>query len=102
VYSNVVTLTATPYVDIRDYPSIYVPGGYQGWSPDKAAKLSSVSNNKVYEGYINFPDANSEFKFTLGPNWDDNLGVAATAKSLTADGGNLKVTDPVTTWSKRT
>lgn len=94
VYSNVVTVTATPYVDIRDYPSIYVPGGYQGWSPDKAAKLASVSNNKVYEGYINFPEANSEFKFTLGPNWDNNLGVAATAKSLTADGGNLKVAEP--------
>ncbi len=94
VYSNVVTITATPYVDIRDYPSIYVPGGYQGLSPDKAAKLASVSNNKVYEGYINFPDANSEFKFTLGPNWDNNLGTGSAAKALTANGGNLKVTEP--------
>jgi hypothetical protein len=96
VYSNVVTITATPYADLVDYPSIYVPGAYQGWAPDKAPKLSSVSNNKVYEGYINFPDATTEFKFTTGPNWDENFGDAASgaSKTLKANGANLKVTAP--------
>lgn len=94
VYSNVVTLSATPYADLVDYPSIYVPGGYQGWAPDKAPKISSVNNNKVYEGYINFPDASTEFKFTAGPNWDTNYGTGSAAKTLVLNGGNLKVTEP--------
>lgn len=96
VYSNVVTINATPYADLVDYPSIYVPGGYQAWSPDKAPKLSSVSNDKQYEGYINFPDATTEFKFTTAPNWNENFGDAGTgtSKALKADGANIKVTAP--------
>jgi hypothetical protein len=96
VYSNVVTINATPYADLIDYPSIYVPGGYQGWAPDKAPKISSVSDNKMYEGYINFPDATTEFKFTTAPNWNENFGDAGTgtSKALKADGANIKVTAP--------
>jgi hypothetical protein len=94
VYSNVLTLTATPYADIIEYASIYVPGGYQGWSPDKADKLSSVANDKKYEGYIYFPDAVNEFKITPAPNWDNDFGDTGdgTTGLLKEKGNNLKIT----------
>ena len=93
--STSTSLAATPYLVIIQYPSLYVPGGYQGWAPDKAAKLASVKDNKIYEGYVNFGDA-SEFKFTDAPNWnngvfgDDGDG---TSKKLSSPGkNNFKVT----------
>ena len=100
VSANVTTLvsantsiTATPYLVIIEYPSLYVPGGYQGWAPDKAAKLASVKDNKVYEGYVNFGDA-SEFKFTDAPNWNNGIfgdsGDGAT-KKIATPGNNFKV-----------
>jgi starch-binding outer membrane protein SusE/F len=94
VYSNVLTISATPYLDIIEYPSVYVPGGYQGWAPDKAAKLSSVKDDKTYEGYINFTDATTEFKITPAPNWDTDYGDEGdgTTGKLKVKGNNLKVT----------
>lgn len=94
VYSNVIPLTVTPYQIIIDYPSLYVPGGYQGWAPATAAKISSVPDNGEYEGYIYFKDANTEFKFTSAPNWDNiNYGTSAAGKIVAGSGDNLKVTE---------
>ena len=58
------------------YPVIYVPGAYQGWDPASptAMQLASVNSDGKYEGYVYFPDAGSQFKFTTGPNWDINFG----------------------------
>jgi hypothetical protein len=92
-YSNTLTYTITPYQIIIDYPSLYVPGQYQGWAPATAAKISSVTDNKAYEGYIYFPDAVNEFKITSAPNWDNiNYGTAAAGKIVAGAGDNLKVT----------
>ena len=92
-YSSVVTLTVTPYKDVVEYPSLYVPGGYQGWAPAAAPKVSMVMDDKKYEGYVYFQQA-SEFKFNSGPNWDGtNYGEAGEGK-LSSDGGNLKVDAP--------
>ncbi|MFN0015205.1 MAG: SusF/SusE family outer membrane protein, partial [Saprospiraceae bacterium] len=76
------------------YPVIYVPGGYQGWNPAAANQLSSKNNDNTYEGYVYLPDANSEFKFTLGPNWDNNFGDTGANGTLEPGGDNLKVADP--------
>ncbi|QJD77509.1 SusE domain-containing protein [Spirosoma rhododendri] len=94
-YSASTTLTGTPYLVVIYYPSIYVPGAYQGWAPDQAPKLSSVTNNKIYEGYINFPGA-SEFKLTSVPAWSGTNYGAGAAGKLSAEGsaGNLSVTTP--------
>jgi hypothetical protein len=93
-YSNVVTLTVTPYFDIPVYPSLYVPGAYQGWSPATAMRISSPSDNKLYEGYVYYSDASSlEFKYTSDPDWNHtNYGDGGGGK-LSTDGGagNLKV-----------
>ncbi len=94
-YSAPATLTGTPYLVLIQYPSIYVPGAYQGWAPQSAPQLASVTNNKVYEGYINFTSA-SGFKFTSAPNWDGTNYGAGTAGALSTAGGagDLTITTP--------
>ena len=104
VYSPVTTVMVTPFVDIVDYPAMYLPGGYQGWAPVTAAKIVTVSNDNTYEGYVNLPDANTEFKITPAPNWDNDYGVDAETTDpekpneitgiLKEKGGNIKVTSP--------
>jgi len=81
VYSDPVTLQVTPYQVIINYPSLWVPGDYQGWSPASAPKVASVKANGVYEGYVYFPAGGTfQFKFTSAPDWNHiNYG----------DGGNM-------------
>lgn len=89
--SNILKVMATPFVSVIDYPSVYVPGSYQGWTPATADKIASVKDDKTYEGYFNFPDAVNEFKITSDPDWDHtNYGDAGNGK-LSTDGGNFKV-----------
>ncbi|QNE41722.1 SusF/SusE family outer membrane protein [Hymenobacter sp. NBH84] len=76
--SGVTSVTAMPYLSIIAYPSLYVPGKYQDWAPEKAPKIASPANNGTYEGYVNFTDPNG-FKFTSAPNWDNtNYGISGT------------------------
>ncbi len=89
--SPALALTATPYFAIRVFPSLYVPGGHQGWSPETAPVITSVNNDDRYEGYVNFTEAGQEFKLTSQPDWDGtNYGDGGPGK-LSTDGGNLKV-----------
>ncbi|MBW8682803.1 SusE domain-containing protein [Chitinophaga rhizophila] len=94
VYSDSVLLTVTPYYVPKVYPSIYVPGGYQGWSFDdpRLGTLASVNNDKKYEGFLNFPDANTEFKITPMKGWDTNYGDGG-GGTLVSNGGNLKAAE---------
>ncbi len=95
VYSDVLSLTATTYLDIPVYPSLWVPGQYQGWSPDVAPRVSSPKDDGKYEGYV-FMNVADGFKFTSNPDWDHtNYGDGGTGK-LSSDGGagNLTVTEP--------
>jgi len=73
------------------YPVIYVPGGYQGWSPATANQLASKNNDNTYEGYVYFPADQKEFKITLGPDWNNNLGDDGANGSLEPNGANLSV-----------
>jgi len=89
-YSNVITLTVTPY---SKTVFLYVPGAYQGWDPtaEKVGTLASPTNNKIYDGTIEFPAGKLEFKVTPKKNWDAAYGSAGGGKlSLTA-GDNLTV-----------
>lgn len=90
LYSAATALTGTPFLVIIDYPSLWVPGEYQGWAPDKAPKIASAKSNGVYEGYVNFPAA-SPFKLTSAPNWDKtNYGTGGAGK-LSTTGDNLSI-----------
>jgi len=92
-YSNVLSYTVNPYQIVIFYPSLYVPGGYQGWTPATAARVSSVTDNKEYEGYVNFPDAVTEFKFTSEPDFNHvNYGTSSTGTLNVGGGDNLKIT----------
>ena len=70
LYSNVIGITATTYLDIPFYPSLWIPGQYQGWSHDVAPRLSSPTDDGKYEGYVYMQIADG-FKFTSAPNWDN-------------------------------
>jgi len=84
-YSNVVTLTATPYLASA---WIYVPGAYQGWTPATADSLVSVSSNGIYTGMIAFTTGNLEFKITPTKSWDLSYGDGGSG-ALSTTGGNL-------------
>lgn len=89
--SAVTAIKVTPYFVVIVYPAIYVPGSHQGWAPDKAPKLVSVKDDKMYEGYVYFPDASNEFKLTNAPNWNEgDYGSGGPGKL--GKGDNLKVT----------
>ena len=95
ILSGTATVTGTPYLVVISYPALYVPGAYQGWAPAKAPAIVSVKDNKVYEGYVNFPDAVTEFKLTDTPTWDkgvygDEKGGAT--GNIASPGDNFKVT----------
>jgi hypothetical protein len=83
-FSNVITLTVTPYSKTT---YLYVPGAYQGWDPtsDKVGTLVSPTGNNIYDGTIMFPDGKLEFKITPKKSWDAAYGNAGGGKiSLTA------------------
>ena len=93
VYSNVVTVTGTPYS--LEPPSLYVPGAYQGWDPASATRIwaYSATASKSFDGYVYFNDASKlDFKLTTKANWDVNYGQdpAAAAGVLKLGGDNLK------------
>jgi hypothetical protein len=74
VYSNVVTISATPYLDI-------------------VARLASVNNDQVYEGYIYFENPVTNFTATLAPNFNQTFGDAGngTTQVLKQDGADMIV-----------
>jgi starch-binding outer membrane protein SusE/F len=99
LFSNVITFDVTPYQVIINYPSLWVPGSYQGWNPATAPKISSILSNGIYEGYVNFLGADLQFKLTSQPDWNNGAfgwassvvtGNNVTGKMNTT-GGNLFV-----------
>lgn len=93
--SETFILAFTPYEVIIEFPEIYVPGGYQGssgytndWSPADAPALTSPNENDQYEGYVNFANDGSEYKFTAERNWDDG-DWGGSAGTLEPGGSNL-------------
>jgi hypothetical protein len=105
--SAVSTFTGTPYKVFIEYSSLFIAGSYQKsdpgsgpkeWEPSTARRVASVSNNKVYEGYVNFP-ADTEFKITNTRDWKDGdygqvTGGPAGNISDTGAKENIKVADP--------
>ncbi|WDF76741.1 SusE domain-containing protein [Mucilaginibacter sp. AW1-7] len=99
-YSKAVTLTISPYKIIlppsNNYPVLYLPGDYQGWSPGTAGTVAASVPN-IYEGYIYEPAGGSyHFKFTSAPDWNHiNYGDGGPGL-LTTDGtkGDLVLPGP--------
>ena len=94
-FSEIVTVSVTPYIPaVIGYPSLYVPGAYQGWSPGTAPQVFDFNGDGIYTGYVYFPEGSLEFKFASQPNWDGpNYGAGATEGTLDIEptAGNLMV-----------
>jgi starch-binding outer membrane protein SusE/F len=89
-YSSKITITVKPYLVIINYPSLWVPGDYQGWSPNTAPKISSINSNGQYEGYVNIPGGTLQFKLTSDPDWNHtNYGYATGTTSGNDASGTL-------------
>ncbi|PIB34803.1 hypothetical protein BFP72_04985 [Reichenbachiella sp. 5M10] len=103
--------TVTPYEVVIDYPTIYVPGAYQGWSPGaENGRLYSYDFNKQYAGVIRVIDAANptgdvSFKVTPEPAWDLAWGGVLTAAGtgytgdLDPSGGDFSVAPGVYAFS---
>ncbi len=97
LYSEPVTVSVVPYLDIIEYTSLYVPGEYQGWDHATAPKVASLDDDGIFEGYVYMGTVAKGFKFTSKPNWDGpNYGAGATAGTLSTagDADNLTVSEP--------
>jgi hypothetical protein len=97
MYSNVVGIVVTPYT--TENPKLWVPGGYavasgyaKDWDPASSPQLSASGYGKVdFEGYVNFNDANAEYKFTSFPEWKGEYAAGATPGTIATSGANLKI-----------
>ena len=83
---------------LLQYPVLYVPGDHQGWDPsDTTSILASVNSDTNYEGYIWVPGANSGFKLTDSPNWDNGIygdaDGSGTSGTLASPGNNILAVD---------
>ena len=87
VYSPKIQMSVTPYA-LTSY--LYAPGAYQNWDPATANALISATSNGIYEGFINFTAADSEFKVTVARNWDNAYGTNDNISLILNGGGNLK------------
>lgn len=99
VYSNVTPITVNTYVPLINYQfpkALWVAGNYQNWDPASAPKIvdpaATGTAGTGYEGYINFNNANPEFKLVKGNDWGaGDFGDAGGGK-LSNGGNNIKLT----------
>lgn len=91
IYAGVKSANISMLKAANNYPVLYVPGGYQGWAPEKTTTvLRSENSDGKYEGYLYFDADNTEFKFCETPNWDKNWGDNNASGNLVANGSNIK------------
>lgn len=99
--SNVSSMSVTTYEVVIVYPKLYVPGSYQGWdAANEKTVVYSIKSNDKYQGYLNFTEDVTEFKFTKVPAWEEDNTIAdpdAGGQSGTLQigswgGNNIKVT----------
>jgi hypothetical protein len=96
--SPVVAIKITPWKATMP-ATLWLPGGYQGWSPPTAPVIVAVSDF-VYEGYV-YIGSGTAFKFTSSPDWDHiNYGDSKIAGKLTTDGAADGLSLPVAGYYK--
>ncbi|MDY0102367.1 MAG: SusE domain-containing protein [Lentimicrobium sp.] len=95
-FSNAIVIDFTPFeaaVVVVPYPSLWVPGDYQGWDPSTAPTIVSVDSSGLYEGYIYIPEGGTyEYKYTAQPAWEPMAygdGGDGTLIEANFEGGNF-------------
>lgn len=95
IYSDL-PITVTPYHVVLNYPKLYLAGDFL--SPNWTQKdqpgwiVASVKSDGNYEGYVNFPNANNNFKLCTQPDWNGTnygWGTSGTTMSAAGNAGNL-------------
>jgi len=91
LYSDTLTYVVTPYK--ATFPTLWVPGDYQGWTPATAPNLAlSPFNSSAYEGYINVASGGTyQFKITSAADFSHtNYGDGGNdVGNATSGGGDL-------------
>ena len=95
------TLSVTPYKVVLIYPKLYVAGDFltpswtqidqDGWI------LASVKSDGTYEGYIEFPNSDNNFKLCTQVSWNGTnygWGGSATTISGSSSAGNCYFAGP--------
>jgi len=88
IYSNVISLTVTPF---KLAATIYTAGAYEGWSvpSDNMVALVSPTANDIYSGLINFTPGNLEFKVLPDKNdYNGNYGAGTDPGTISQGSGN--------------
>lgn len=89
-------ITVTPYHVVLIYPKLYVAGDFlnPNWTQKDQPGwiLASVKSDGNYEGYVNFPNANNNFKLCTQLDWNGTnygWGTSGTTMSGSGSAGNL-------------
>ena len=72
-YSNVISLTVTPY-SLASY--IYIVGDFQGWNSGSPDSLVSVTSNGVYTGTFAFNTGNNQFLILPAKNFNNKYATS--------------------------
>lgn len=75
VYSNVISLSVTPF-NLTSY--IYAVGAFQGWNASSPDSLVSVTGNGIYVGIINFTAGNNQFLILPAKNYNNKYATSTT------------------------
>jgi hypothetical protein len=93
-YSESIRIALTTYEEFTSYPSLWVPGAYEGWDPSTAPTIVSVNNDDIFEGYLYFPTG--EIKLTAQPAWEPMAyGDGGSGNIIEANyaGGNFNIAE---------
>jgi hypothetical protein len=81
VYSNVLTVTATPF-NLTSW--LYIVGQFNGYSTATPDSLISATGNGVYTGIINFPTGQNRFLILPAKNYNNKYATTASPNTGTA------------------
>ena len=80
-YSNVVSLTVTPF-NLTSY--IYVVGQFNGYSTTAPDSLVSLTSNGIYTGIINFTTGNNQFLILPAKNFNNKYATTESPNTASA------------------
>lgn len=97
--NSIVTVSVTPYKVVLIYPKLYIAGDFTTptWTQKDQGGwiVAAPKSDGVYEGYINFPNTDNNFKFCTMASWSGtNYGWGSSATTISSTGGNLYVAGP--------
>jgi hypothetical protein len=82
IYSQPITITVTPFLNVYVFGEIYMPGSYQGWDIETAAALTEIEKG-IYQGYMTASaESGLGFKLNKERNWEQFYGAGATNADL--------------------